>query len=67
MRYSAEIEAVVQRLRDGMAEGVLSFPLTSFRDEIDGGGGHGGGEGGGEGRGSGGGLDLESYRAYLTA
>ncbi|WND21013.1 5-dehydro-4-deoxyglucarate dehydratase [Streptomyces violaceus] len=26
-------EAVAQRLRDGMAGGVLSFPLTSFRDD----------------------------------
>ncbi|MER5753289.1 5-dehydro-4-deoxyglucarate dehydratase [Streptomyces sp. NPDC002088] len=42
----AETEDVVQRLRDGMARGVLSFPLTSLRDD--------------------GGLDLESYRAYLT-
>ncbi|MEV0219203.1 5-dehydro-4-deoxyglucarate dehydratase [Streptomyces sp. NPDC050704] len=38
---------VTQRLRDGMARGVLSFPLTSLRDD--------------------GGLDLDSYRAYLTA
>ncbi|MBQ0847197.1 5-dehydro-4-deoxyglucarate dehydratase [Streptomyces sp. BH-SS-21] len=64
MRYSAEIEAVVQRLRDGMADGVLSFPLTSFRAE--GGEGGEGGENHGSG-GSGGELDLESYRAYLTA
>ncbi len=37
MRFVAEISAeagrVVQRLRDGMAGGVLSFPLTSFRDD----------------------------------
>lgn len=33
MRFSVETEAVVQRLRDGMAGGVLSFPLTSFRDD----------------------------------
>lgn len=37
----------MQRLREGMAGGVLSFPLTSFGED--------------------GGLDLESYRAYLTA
>ncbi|MET7696206.1 5-dehydro-4-deoxyglucarate dehydratase [Streptomyces sp. NPDC005485] len=30
---SAELAEVVQRLRDGMAGGVLSFPLTSFRDD----------------------------------
>ncbi|MGP4007584.1 5-dehydro-4-deoxyglucarate dehydratase [Streptomyces sp. 4N124] len=30
---SAEAERVVQRLRDGMAGGVLSFPLTSFHDD----------------------------------
>ncbi|MDO0937627.1 5-dehydro-4-deoxyglucarate dehydratase [Streptomyces sp. DG2A-72] len=30
---SAEAGQVVQRLRDGMAGGVLSFPLTSFRDD----------------------------------
>ncbi|MFB6777784.1 5-dehydro-4-deoxyglucarate dehydratase [Streptomyces sp. NPDC056352] len=46
-RFSAEIEGVAHRLREGMAGGVLSFPLTSFRDD--------------------GSLDLESYRAYLTA
>jgi len=46
-RSSLEAEDVAQRLRDGMAGGVLSFPLTSFRDD--------------------GSLDLESYRAYLTA
>ncbi|MFI7499821.1 5-dehydro-4-deoxyglucarate dehydratase [Streptomyces sp. NPDC049687] len=28
---SAEVAGVTQRLRDGMASGVLSFPLTSFR------------------------------------
>jgi 5-dehydro-4-deoxyglucarate dehydratase len=28
-------EAVAERLRDGMADGVLSFPLTSFRDNGD--------------------------------
>lgn len=37
MRFVAEISAeagrVVQRLRDGMAGGVLSFPLTSFRED----------------------------------
>lgn len=37
MRFVAEISAeagrVVRRLRDGMAGGVLSFPLTSFRDD----------------------------------
>lgn len=37
MRFVAEISAeagrVVQQLRDGMASGVLSFPLTSFRDD----------------------------------
>ncbi|WSQ07076.1 5-dehydro-4-deoxyglucarate dehydratase [Streptomyces sp. NBC_01231] len=43
---SAEADEAVRRLRDGMARGVLSFPLTSFRDD--------------------GGLDLESYRSYLT-
>ncbi|MFE0132633.1 5-dehydro-4-deoxyglucarate dehydratase [Streptomyces sp. NPDC059037] len=46
-RPSTEPDDVTQRLRDGMARGVLSFPLTSFRDD--------------------GGLDLEAYRAYLTA
>ncbi|WP_241757606.1 5-dehydro-4-deoxyglucarate dehydratase [Streptomyces sp. WAC00263] len=30
---AAETEGVVQRLREGMAGGVLSFPLTSFRDD----------------------------------
>jgi 5-dehydro-4-deoxyglucarate dehydratase len=33
MTVSAGPEAVAQRLRDGMAGGVLSFPLTSFRDD----------------------------------
>ncbi|MEV0932822.1 5-dehydro-4-deoxyglucarate dehydratase [Streptomyces phaeochromogenes] len=47
---SAKAEGTVQRLRDGMAGGVLSFPLTSF---------HGDGDGDG-------GLDLDSYRTYLT-
>ncbi|MFJ8006912.1 5-dehydro-4-deoxyglucarate dehydratase [Streptomyces fagopyri] len=46
-RFSTESADVARRLRDGMAGGVLSFPLTSFRDD--------------------GGLDVESYRAYLTA
>jgi 5-dehydro-4-deoxyglucarate dehydratase len=46
-QFSAATEGVVKRLRDGMAGGVLSFPLTSFRED--------------------GGLDLEAYRAYLTA
>lgn len=32
-RFSADTEGVAQRLRDGMAGGVLSFPLTSFRDD----------------------------------
>ncbi|MCX5526111.1 5-dehydro-4-deoxyglucarate dehydratase [Streptomyces bobili] len=30
---STEVAAVTKRLRDGMAGGVLSFPLTSFRDD----------------------------------
>ncbi|MFE9444657.1 5-dehydro-4-deoxyglucarate dehydratase [Streptomyces sp. NPDC006602] len=30
---SAEVAGVAQRLRDGMASGVLSFPLTSFRTD----------------------------------
>ncbi|MFD7283525.1 5-dehydro-4-deoxyglucarate dehydratase [Streptomyces sp. NPDC059862] len=30
---STEVAQVAQRLRDGMAGGVLSFPLTSFRDD----------------------------------
>ncbi|MFJ9026367.1 5-dehydro-4-deoxyglucarate dehydratase [Streptomyces sp. NPDC102259] len=30
---STEAAGVVQRLREGMAGGVLSFPLTSFRDD----------------------------------
>ncbi|MZF87413.1 5-dehydro-4-deoxyglucarate dehydratase [Streptomyces sp. SID5643] len=30
---SAEVAGVAQRLRDGMASGVLSFPLTSFRED----------------------------------
>ncbi|MFH8569360.1 5-dehydro-4-deoxyglucarate dehydratase [Streptomyces sp. NPDC017993] len=46
-QISVEPKDVVQRLRDGMAHGVLSFPLTSLRGD--------------------GSLDLESYRAYLTA
>lgn len=46
-RFSAAAEGVAKRLRDGMVGGVLSFPLTSFRED--------------------GGLDLEAYRAYLTA
>ncbi|GAA5037911.1 5-dehydro-4-deoxyglucarate dehydratase [Streptomyces siamensis] len=33
--FSVEAEAVAQRLRDGMAGGVLSFPLTSFREDGD--------------------------------
>ncbi|MET8277108.1 5-dehydro-4-deoxyglucarate dehydratase [Streptomyces sp. NPDC079189] len=32
-RISVEPEGVAQRLREGMAGGVLSFPLTSFRDD----------------------------------
>ncbi|MEU5656497.1 5-dehydro-4-deoxyglucarate dehydratase [Streptomyces sp. NPDC047737] len=32
-RFSAETDGVAQRLREGMAGGVLSFPLTSFRDD----------------------------------
>lgn len=31
--FSAAAEGVVKRLRDGMAGGVLSFPLTSFRED----------------------------------
>ncbi|MEE1830961.1 5-dehydro-4-deoxyglucarate dehydratase [Streptomyces sp. SP17KL33] len=31
-RNSADPVGVIQRLRDGMADGVLSFPLTSFRE-----------------------------------
>lgn len=46
-RFSATAADVARRLREGMADGVLSFPLTSFRED--------------------GGLDPESYRAYLTA
>ncbi|MET7354503.1 5-dehydro-4-deoxyglucarate dehydratase [Streptomyces mirabilis] len=46
-RFSAAAGGVAKRLRDGMAGGVLSFPLTSFRED--------------------GGLDLEAYRAYLSA
>ncbi|MET7655367.1 MULTISPECIES: 5-dehydro-4-deoxyglucarate dehydratase [unclassified Streptomyces] len=30
---STEVAEVTERLRDGMAGGVLSFPLTSFRDD----------------------------------
>ncbi|MER5572922.1 5-dehydro-4-deoxyglucarate dehydratase [Streptomyces massasporeus] len=33
MTVSAGPVAVAQRLRDGMAGGVLSFPLTAFRDD----------------------------------
>ncbi|MFF6912797.1 5-dehydro-4-deoxyglucarate dehydratase [Streptomyces sp. NPDC012466] len=33
MTVSAGPTAVAQRLRDGMADGVLSFPLTAFRDD----------------------------------
>ncbi|WP_407555022.1 5-dehydro-4-deoxyglucarate dehydratase [Streptomyces sp. Pv4-95] len=32
-QISVEHEDVVQRLRDGMVRGVLSFPLTSLRDD----------------------------------
>ncbi|MFF2999723.1 5-dehydro-4-deoxyglucarate dehydratase [Streptomyces sp. NPDC057950] len=32
-RFSTGTEDVTRRLRDGMAGGVLSFPLTSFRDD----------------------------------
>ncbi|MET7648608.1 5-dehydro-4-deoxyglucarate dehydratase [Streptomyces sp. NPDC005426] len=32
-RISAEAENVVQRLREGMEAGVLSFPLTSFQED----------------------------------
>ncbi|MFI7296389.1 5-dehydro-4-deoxyglucarate dehydratase [Streptomyces sp. NPDC050121] len=32
-RVSADVATVAQRLRDGMTNGVLSFPLTSFRDD----------------------------------
>lgn len=32
-RLSTEPEDVARRLRDGMAQGVLSFPLTSFRGD----------------------------------
>ncbi|MFG2477402.1 5-dehydro-4-deoxyglucarate dehydratase [Streptomyces fagopyri] len=32
-RFSTESADVTRRLRDGMAGGVLSFPLTSFRDD----------------------------------
>jgi len=31
--FSMEVEGVARRLRDGMADGVLSFPLTTFRDD----------------------------------
>ncbi|MFF5969821.1 5-dehydro-4-deoxyglucarate dehydratase [Streptomyces collinus] len=30
---SADLAGITQRLRDGMADGVLSFPLTSFRED----------------------------------
>ncbi|MET9896699.1 5-dehydro-4-deoxyglucarate dehydratase [Streptomyces sp. NPDC006465] len=33
--FSAEHERVVERLRDGMVSGVLSFPLTSFTENGD--------------------------------
>ncbi|MEW1641817.1 MULTISPECIES: 5-dehydro-4-deoxyglucarate dehydratase [unclassified Streptomyces] len=33
MAVNADTETVVRRLRDGMAGGVLSFPLTSFHDD----------------------------------
>ncbi|MFE9810551.1 5-dehydro-4-deoxyglucarate dehydratase [Streptomyces sp. NPDC005227] len=33
--FDAGTERVVRRLRDGMASGVLSFPLTSFTDDGD--------------------------------
>nr|WP_168505170.1 5-dehydro-4-deoxyglucarate dehydratase [Streptomyces sp. S1D4-11]QIY93537.1 5-dehydro-4-deoxyglucarate dehydratase [Streptomyces sp. S1D4-11] len=32
-RFSAAAEDVAKRLRDGMVGGVLSFPLTSFRED----------------------------------
>ncbi|MGW0790055.1 5-dehydro-4-deoxyglucarate dehydratase [Streptomyces sp. NPDC002911] len=32
-RFSADTDDVTQRLREGMAGGVLAFPLTSFRDD----------------------------------
>ncbi|WOX09592.1 5-dehydro-4-deoxyglucarate dehydratase [Streptomyces sp. N50] len=33
MAVNGDTETVVRRLRDGMAGGVLSFPLTSFHDD----------------------------------
>ena len=33
--FGAEHGRVVERLRDGMASGVLSFPLTSFTEDGD--------------------------------
>lgn len=30
---SAQVAGIAQRLHDGMAGGVLSFPLTSFRED----------------------------------
>ncbi|MFF9690409.1 hypothetical protein [Streptomyces sp. NPDC014623] len=45
-RFDADTEGITQRLRDGTACAVPSFPLTGFRGD--------------------GGLDLESYTAYLT-
>lgn len=44
---STRSQDVARRLREGMARGVLSFPLTSMRSD--------------------GSLDVEAYRAYLTA
>ena len=32
-RFSTDADDVTQRLREGMVSGVLSFPLTSFRDD----------------------------------
>ncbi|MFJ8977957.1 hypothetical protein [Streptomyces sp. NPDC102282] len=32
-RFSTDTEGVAHRLRDGMADGVLSLPLTGFRED----------------------------------
>ncbi|MFE4372854.1 5-dehydro-4-deoxyglucarate dehydratase [Streptomyces sp. NPDC056835] len=50
---TADVATTTARLRDGMAKGVLSFPLTSFTGER--------GEPGGPA------LDLPAFRDYLAA
>ncbi|MGR3932974.1 5-dehydro-4-deoxyglucarate dehydratase [Streptomyces sp. BRA346] len=53
---TADAATTAARLRDGMASGVLSFPLTSFT----------GGRGDEGGKGGAGALDLPAFRDYLA-